>query len=74
MYIIGMALIVIGFLDFGFYMLGAVSSFHWSFMPDLLVVGTKDLTDVAVVGLGYVLREMGEEKEPEQVSDEESVG
>lgn len=56
---IGTALVFLGFLDFGLYLLGNVSSYQFAFMPEVLVLGDKDLTDVAVILVGYFLREMG---------------
>ena len=49
---IGIILIVIGFLDFGLYLLAQVSDIHLNFMPQLLVLGDKDLTDVATIFAG----------------------
>ena len=60
MKIIGIILIAIGFLDFGFYLLSLVADIHINFMPQLLVFGSKDYTDVAVIILGYFFKGIGE--------------
>ncbi len=73
MKVIGMALIFIGFLDFGLYLLSLVSSFSLNFMPEVLVLGSKDYTDVAVIFIGYFLKGIGENKESSTDTDTETT-
>lgn len=63
MYFIGTALVFLGFLDFGLYFLGNVSSSQLSFIPPILVFDDKDFTGVAVIVIGYFLRDMGKSDE-----------
>lgn len=63
MHFIGTALVFLGFLDFGLYLLGNVSSSQLSFIPEILVFDDKDFTGVAVVMIGYFLRESANSSE-----------
>jgi hypothetical protein len=69
MYFIGTALVFLGFLDFGLYVLGNFSSYQFSFMPEVLVLGDKDLTEVAVILVGYFLRGMGDSDNAESAAE-----
>lgn len=66
---IGIILIVIGFLDFGLYLLSQVSDIHLNFMPQLLVLGSKDFTDVVVITAGFFLKGLGDKNDESNAED-----